>query len=53
MLVITTLSKDVEFAFWCMFACKDFKELSEAPSGTKKKVAGEKKKSGKKVFLLH
>lgn len=42
-LVITTLSKDVEFAFWCMFACEDFKELNEGPSGTEKKVAGGKR----------
>lgn len=43
--------KDVEFAFWCMFACEDFKELSKGPSGTEKKDASGKKKERKNVSV--
>lgn len=35
-----------------MFACKDFKELGEGPSGTRRKVAGGKKEKSVSVTLM-
>lgn len=34
-----------------MFACEDFKELNEGPSGTEKKVPGGGKKRAKSISV--